>query len=359
MSTTDQPIKTVGQLIVAGLTPPDQHDDLERLTQHYALAITPTIATLIDPTAGHKDPIAAQFVPSMPELDRHPEEQDDPIGDDTYAPIKGIVHRYADRCLLKPVSVCPVYCRFCFRRETIGPGHNGQLTSSELEKAIGYIAQHPEIWEVILTGGDPLVLPPRRVREITQRLTGIPHVRVIRWHSRVPVVDPDRIDTAMVQALRSPEKSVYIALHANHPRELTNTARAACASLIDAGVVMISQSVLLKGVNDDADTLETLMRTFVEMRIKPYYLHHPDLAPGTTHFRLPIARGQEIVGELRQRLSGLAMPTYILDIPGGYGKVPIGPGYIRGNGQDQSYEITDRKGRTHQYRDCCAAPEDD
>ena len=235
----------------------------------------------------------------------------------------GIVHRYPDRVLLKAVHVCPVYCRFCFRREMVGPQGLGTLTSAELDAAVRYIAEHRDIWEVILTGGDPLVLSARRLREIMQRLSAIAHVKVVRFHTRVPVVEPERIDADLVEALKASDKTTYVALHANHPRELTAQARAACARLVDAGVVMISQTVLLKGVNDDADVLAELMRAFVENRIRPYYLHHPDLAPGTSHFRLGLAEGRALVEGLRGRISGLCQPTYIIDIPGGYGKVPV------------------------------------
>lgn len=349
-------IKTLDQLIAAGLASSLESAALDQVMTTYAVAITPAVAGLIDPLAGPADPIAAQFVPNAAELDRLQAEQNDPIGDEAHSPVAGIVHRYADRCLLKLVSVCPVYCRFCFRREMVGPGHGAQLTPAELDAAISYIERHPGIWELILTGGDPLILSPRRIRDVMERLTAIPHVRVLRWHSRVPVVDPDRIDAEMVSALRHPDKPVYIALHANHPRELTAPALSACARLIDAGMPMVSQTVLLKGVNDDTGTLETLMRAFVENRIKPYYLHHPDLAPGTSHFRVPIARGQEIVSELRRRLSGLAMPEYVLDIPGGHGKVPIGPGHLGPGTSGADYEVTDRKGMTHSYNDCCAIP---
>lgn len=352
MSARKQLIRTTDDLIAAGFAGSAQREDLDRLMQHYAVGITPAAAELIDRGAGLADPIAAQFVPTIDELVRDPAENDDPIGDGAHSPVQGVVHRYRDRCLLKLVSICPVYCRFCFRREAVGPAHGGQLTGNELDAAFAYIAQHPEIWEVIITGGDPLILSARRIEEITRRLEAIDHVKIVRWHTRVPVVDPGCVDEAMVRALRSSGKSVYVALHANHPRELTPSARNACARLIDSGIAMISQSVLLKGVNDNVDTLEGLMRAFVEIRVKPYYLHHPDLAPGTGHFRLPIARGQELVAQLRQRLSGLAMPTYVLDIPGGHGKVPVGRAHLREVAA--GYEVTDRKGQTHYYRDCCA-----
>jgi lysine 2,3-aminomutase len=256
-----------------------------------------------------------------------------------------VVHRYPDRVLLKLTHACPVYCRFCFRREVIGPGGPQALSDAALDVACRYIAGDPKIWEVILTGGDPLVLSPRRIAEVTRRLSSIGSVQVIRWHTRVPAVDPGRITERLAGALKSADKAVYVALHANHPRELTPAARAACARLIDAGIVMVSQTVLLRGVNDDAATLAALMRAFVACRIKPYYLHHPDLAPGTSHFRLSIAEGQALMRALRGRLSGLAQPTYVLDIPGGHGKVPIGPGYL----DEGANQVADPQGTLHDY----------
>jgi lysine 2,3-aminomutase len=245
------------------------------------------------------------------------------------------------------VHVCPVYCRFCFRREMVGPQGLGTLTPAELDAAIAYIAGHPEIWEVILTGGDPLVLSPRRLQEITGRLAGIGHVRIVRFHTRVPVVEPERIDADLIGALKASGKAVYLALHANHPREFSAEAKAAVARLVDAGIVLVSQSVLLRGVNDSVETLAELMRCFVENRVKPYYLHHPDLAPGTSHFRLSIAEGQALVAGLRGRVSGLAQPTYILDIPGGYGKADIGAAEIAGG--DGCFTVRDWQGGEHRY----------
>ena len=207
-----------------------------------------------------------------------------------------------------------------------------------------YIASDPGIWEVILTGGDPFMLSPRRIAGVTERLSAIPHVKILRWHTRVPVADPARVTSDLVAALTSSHKTVYVALHANHPRELTSDAQSACARIVDAGIPMLSQTVLLKGVNDDPEILATLMRAFVEARIKPYYLHHPDLAPGTSHFRMSIEEGQAIVRQLRGRLSGLAQPTYVLDIPGGHGKVPVGSGYIEEDGR-----VIDPAGSAHKY----------
>jgi len=198
---------------------------------------------------------------------------------------------------------------------------------------------------VILTGGDPLMLSARRISEVTTRLAAVPHVKVLRWHTRVPVVDPERVTGALVRALKADRKAVYIAVHANHPRELTDAARAACARLVDAGIPLLSQTVLLKGINDDAETLAQLMRGFVEARVKPYYLHHLDAAPGTSHFRVSIAEGQRLMRALRGRLSGIAQPTYVLDIPGGHGKVPVGPQYLSEDG----LSVADPNGTRRDY----------
>ncbi|MGE3931510.1 MAG: lysine-2,3-aminomutase-like protein, partial [Hyphomonadaceae bacterium] len=250
-------------------------DPLAEVAARYAVAITPAMDALIDP-ADPNDPIAAQFSPDARELEIAPDELSDPIGDEAHTPVKGVVHRYEDRCLLKLVHVCPVYCRFCFRREMVGPQGDGTLTGAELDAALAYIEAHSEIWEVILTGGDPFLLSARRAREITERLASIAHVKIIRWHTRVPVVDPMRVTPDLVEALRVERATTYVVLHTNHPRELSGQARAAIARIIDAGVPMLAQTVLLKGVNDDAHTLEALMRSLVEARVKPYYLHHLD-----------------------------------------------------------------------------------
>jgi lysine 2,3-aminomutase len=340
-------LKTPQDLGAAGLLPPERLSEAEAVARRYAIAVTPAIAALIDPD-DPDDPIARQFVPDGRELLVTQQERTDPIGDAAHSPVKGIVHRYPDRVLLKAVHVCPVYCRFCFRREMVGPTGDGTLSAAELEAAFSYIRSRPDIWEVILTGGDPLVLSPRRLAEILQGLKAIEHVKIVRFHSRVPVVDPQAINAALIAALKESGKVTYVALHANHPREMTDEARAACARLADAGITLVSQTVLLKGVNDDPTILADLMRAFVESRVKPYYLHHPDLAPGTSHFRLEIAEGQAIVAALRGRISGLCQPTYVLDIPGGYGKAAIGASAVR-QADDGCYAVSDYRGEEHVY----------
>jgi lysine 2,3-aminomutase len=320
-------LRTSADLVAHGFAAAADLPDLERVAARYAVAVTADMAALIDPN-DPDDPIARQFIPNALELVSREGESADPIGDHVHSPVAGIVHRYPDRVLFKLVHVCAVYCRFCFRREMVGPGKASALPQAAYDGAIRYIQAHPEIWEVILTGGDPLMLSPRRLAEVMADLAAIDHVRIIRIHTRVPVADPARITPEMIAALKVKGATTWVALHANHVRELTGRARAACASMIDAGIPMVSQSVLLRGVNDDAATLEALMRGFVECRIKPYYLHHGDLAPGTSHLRTTLEHGQQLMRELRGRVSGLCQPDYVIDIPGGYGKAPVGPNYL-------------------------------
>ncbi len=344
-------LRTLDELAARGLVQDHELDQLAKVAARYAVAITPDVAALIDPSDSN-DPIARQYVPSAAELVTQTQERADPIGDAAHSPVKGIVHRYPDRVLFKLVHVCAVYCRFCFRREMVGPGKDIAMSAEVYSDALDYIRAHPEIWEVILTGGDPLMLSARRLREVMTDLAAIDHVKIIRIHSRVPVADPARVSDDVVSALKVTGATTWFALHANHPRELTDHARAACARLIDAGIPMVSQSVLLRGVNDDAATLEALIRGFVECRIKPYYLHHGDLAPGTVHLRTTLDEGQKLMQALRGRVSGLCQPDYVLDIPGGHGKVPVGPTYLAHQRETQDaahYRIVDYCGDVHLY----------
>lgn len=340
----DEPrtLRTGADLVRAGLIPAGRAVSADTVARRYAVAVPAHLAALIDPN-DPDDPIARQFLPDARELEAAPDDLADPIGDEALSPVPGITHRYPDRVLLKPLLVCPVYCRFCFRREVVGPD-GGALDDAAMERAFRYIEDRPEVWEVILTGGDPLVLSNRRLAAIVARLEDIGHVAAIRVHTRVPIAEPDRIDQDLVQSL-SGKKPVYVVIHCNHPRELTPAATAACGRLTDAGIPVLSQTVLLKGVNDDAAVLADLMRALVSRRIKPYYLHHPDRAPGTAHFRLSIAEGRALVSALRGRISGLCQPTYVIDIPGGHGKTPAGPDWL----SDDLAEITDYEGKTHRY----------
>ena len=316
-------LRTTDALIDAGLVPGASRAALEAVGERYAVAIPPTLQALID-TPG--DPIGLQFVPDPRELELAPHETLDPIGDDAFSPVSGIVHRYADRVLLKPLLICPVYCRFCFRREHVGPD-GGLLGEAALEAAIRYIRERPAIREVILTGGDPLMLSPRRLGAILAALAAIPHVELLRVHTRVPVADPSRV-TDELAAVLATETPLWVVLHANHAREFSAEARNAVRRIQCQGVPVLGQSVLLRGVNDSEAALEALFRAMLRCRVKPYYLHQLDAAPGTARFHVPVEEGQRLLAGLRGRVTGLAWPTYVLDIPGGHGKVPIGPVYL-------------------------------
>ncbi len=322
----------------AGLISPASIAETDAVASRYALALTPHVAGLI--AKGRKDdPIGLQYLPDPAELERDPREREDPIGDAVHSAAPGIVHRYPDRVLLMPSTICPVYCRFCFRREVVGQD-GGVLGPDDLAAAIDYIVAHPAIREVILSGGDPLALAPRRLRALLGRIDAIGHVEVVRIHTRVPVADPATITPALIDGLAC-DRPVYISIHCNHAAELDPATCAAIGRLHAAGFPLLSQSVLLRGVNDDAAILETLFRALVRHRVRPYYLHHPDLAPGTARFRVPVEKGQAIMRALRGRLSGLCLPTYVLDIPGGHGKVPVGPAFR----EDGS--LTDWRGGRH------------
>ena len=341
-----RPLTSVSALTRAGLVPDADADVLEQVASEFRIRITPAMQAAAGP--GAHDPIAAQFVPDARELDTRPEELADPIGDDAHSPTPGLTHRYPDRVILHITRTCEVYCRFCFRREVVG--EEGTLPERDLAAALDYIARTPAIHEVILTGGDPLVLSARRIASVMARLAAIPHLDVVRIHTRIPVVAPGRIDDAMLAALAPARLAVWVVLHSNHANELTPDACAALARLAGAGIPLLSQSVLLRGVNADPDTLADLFRALIRNRVKPYYLHHCDLARGTGHFRTTIAEGRAIMAALRGRISGTCLPTYVLDLPGGHGKVPltseaareIAPGHWR---------IADWRGRIHDYRD--------
>jgi lysine 2,3-aminomutase len=318
---------------------------LPAVTARYDYRMTPYLAKLLQGRS-RTDPLALQFLPDERELDSLAYELSDPIGDDAFSPVKGIVHRCPDRVLLKVAHSCPVYCRFCFRREMIG-SHGDALSGAELDAAIDYVRTHPAVWEVILTGGDPLSLSARRLGAVLNELASIDHVGVLRIHSRVPILAPDSIDDTYLRILQQPTP-VYLAIHVNHPDEVTESVAACARRLADNGVVLLSQTVLLKGVNDETAVLEALFRRLARLKIRPYYLHHPDLAPGTSHFRVPIEVGQELMRQLRSRLSGLCLPTYVLDIPGGHGKVPIGPTYV-GALTDGARQVFDNAGIARSY----------
>jgi lysine 2,3-aminomutase len=340
-------LRTGADLARAGLAAESQVVALDAVGTEYSIAIPSGLAALIDP-ADPTDPIARQFVPDPAELIRADDELDDPIGDETHSPVRGLVHRYPDRVLLMPTLACPVYCRYCFRRDRVGRAA-GTPTAADLEVAYRYIEEHPGIREVILTGGDPLSLSDVRLARIVARLNAIPHLNNLRIHTRVPVILPDRVTDGLIAALTS-DIPVWMALHTNHARELTDDVAAACDRLTRAGIPLLSQTVLLKGVNNTVDALTDLMRRLIALKVKPYYLHHPDRARGTAKFRLTLEEGRALVSALRGNISGLCQPTYVVDIPGGHGKAPaqdVTPdGALPGR-----WNLRDFRGQTHDYAD--------
>ena len=329
-------LKDAEALLRAGLI--DDAEAIAAVGEIYAIAIPPALRALIDDPDG---PIGRQFVPHVDELTTAAYERPDPIGDEALSPVKGIVHRYPDRALLKPLLACPVYCRFCFRREQVGPD-GGLLSVEELRAAVEWLASRPAIREVIITGGEPLMLSARRMAELLAMLGEIPHLELIRLHTRMPVADPQRVDAAMVAALAACARPLWLVAHVNHAAELTGQARLAFDRLRLAGIPLLSQSVLLRGVNDSVDALAELFSGLLRARVKPYYLHQLDAAPGTARFHVPIARGRALLRALRGRISGTALPTYVLDIPGGAGKVPLGPDNLVADAG-----VTDPWGRLH------------
>jgi lysine 2,3-aminomutase len=338
-------IKTLSALDERGFLPEGVTPALEEAVRFLPVGVTADLLGLID-AKDPEDPIARQFVPREEESVAGEGMIEDPIGDESHAPIAGILHYYADRLLFNPVSSCGAYCRFCFRRKGVGRG-DGMLDAEAVERALAYIAEQKAVREVIFSGGDPLTLSDKRFGSLVARLNAMPHIKILRIHTRMPVVDPARITDSFLRALEG-RCPVYLFLHCNHPRELTSAARAACRKLADAGVVLLSQSVLLRGVNDDPDVLEELMKAFVENRILPHYIHHPDKAMGTAHFRFPLGEGLAIMKELEKRLSGLPQPAYILSIPGGGGKINLNAANATPN-EDGTWRLTAPDGRVVVY----------
>ncbi len=285
----------------------------------YPVRLTPLLLELIERA---DDPLGRQFLPDPAELadDGLPA---DPLAETELAPLPAVVHRYPTRALLLAGNACAAYCRFCTRKRRVGCAA-GNLPFAEVLKGVDYLAQHPAIIEVIISGGDPLLLPDDALQELLGRLRRIPQLGVLRLASRTLGVLPERITPALA-ALLGRHHPLYLTTHFNHPRELTPAAAEACARLAAAGIPLANQTVLLRGVNDDADTLAALCHGLLQLRVRPYYLHQLDPVRGTGHFRVPIEYGLQLLGVLRQRVSGLAVPHYIVDLPGGRGKVALTP----------------------------------
>jgi lysine 2,3-aminomutase len=305
---------------------PDERAGVRRaLDRGFPMSITPYYLSLCHPR-DPACPIRRQCVPRIDEEREVPGDLRDPLGEEAHQVAPHLVQRYPDRVLLLATDRCSVYCRFCTRSRMVGAGGGAQPLSS-LQPALRYIREHPEVCDVIVSGGDPLLMSDGRIGALLSELAAIDSVMYVRIASRTPVTLPQRITPELCRALRR-HPAPWLMTHFNHPRELTDEARRACATLVDHGIPVMNQSVLLRGVNDDAETLEALFRQLVRNRVRPYYLLQADPVRGTGHLRTPIGRGIELMGSLQGRVSGIALPKLIVDTPGGRGKVPVGPDYI-------------------------------
>jgi lysine 2,3-aminomutase len=303
----------------------DERRGLAATAGTFRFAVTPYYASLIDPE--HPAcPVRRQAIPSGAEAVEAPGDLRDPLAEDRHRPVKAVVHRYPDRALLLAVDSCAVYCRHCTRRRITG-GAEGGFDRAALEEAVGWLSRTPEVKEVIVSGGDPLVLSDERLAELLGAVRAVPHVEVIRLATRAPVVNPMRVDAALARLLRA-HAPLFVVTHFNHAKECTPEAAAACAALVDAGVPVENQSVLLRGVNSTARSIRALNRRLLAWRVRPYYLHQGDVAAGTAHLRTPLATGVAILEELRGTTSGLAIPHLAVDLPGGGGKITIGPDWL-------------------------------
>jgi lysine 2,3-aminomutase len=295
--------------------------------------ITPYYASLFDATR-QDDPLRRTVVMTSEEFQKHPGEADDPLDEDGDLRAPGLVHRYPDRVLFLVTPLCPVYCRYCTRSRMVGDTAGHPLGVEQWTGAIDYIAAHPEIRDVLLSGGDPLLLSDDKLEWLLSRLRAIKHVELLRIGTKVPAVLPQRITPALARVLKR-HHPLWMSVHFMHPNELTPEVRRACARLADAGVPLGSQTVLVSGVNDNVETMKRLMQQLVEMRVRPYYLYQCDPVSGTSHFRTPVSRGLHIIRGLRGHTTGYAVPTYAIDAPGGGGKVPLLPDYAAGRDGDQ------------------------
>jgi lysine 2,3-aminomutase len=305
-------------------------------------AVTPYYLSLINPL-DPDDPIRKTVIPRVDEFITGPHEMVDPCGEDNHSPVSGLVHRYPDRVLFLVNDMCSVYCRYCTRSRVVGSG----TLHPEFEPIYTYLQAHTEIRDVLLSGGDPLVFSDERLEAIISRLRQIKHIEIIRLGTKVPMVMPQRVTPDFVAMLQR-YHPIYMSLHVLHPRELTPQAAQACDRLADAGIPLFSQTVLLQGVNDDADLMKTLMQKLLTLRVRPYYLYQCDPVQGTGHFRTTLQAGLQIMERLQGHTTGYAIPTYVVDAPGGGGKIPVSPGYVLSM-DDEKALLRNYAGKTYTY----------
>jgi len=316
---------------------------LDSVTEHYPMRIPPYYLSLIRAV---NDPIWRQAVPDAAEL-RDSVCFVDPLDEENQSPVPNLVHRYPDRALFLVCAECAMYCRFCTRKRKVG-GESMVINGDTIAQGLDYIRRHGEIRDVILSGGDPLLLADEKLDEILTALRAIPHVEIIRIGSRIPVVLPQRITPGLIRVLRK-HHPLYLNTHFNHPDEITATSAKACTRLADAGIPLGNQTVLLRGVNDDPTVMKRLMQKLLAIRVRPYYLYQADMVQGTDHFRTGIAEGLEIVRALRGHTSGLGVPAYVIDAPGGGGKIPLLPDYLQSLDDHQAV-LKNYQGELYSYR---------
>ncbi|HOP57657.1 MAG TPA: lysine 2,3-aminomutase [Bacillota bacterium] len=304
---------------------PQEEKEINSVLNKFRMAITPYYLTLIDPDDPN-DPIRKQAIPGIDELVVGKYDMNDPLSEDVDSPVPGLTHRYPDRVLFLITDMCSMYCRHCTRRRFAGQLDN-RLPQENIDKAIEYIREHPEIRDVLLSGGDALLVPDEFLEDIIKRLREIDHVEIIRIGTRTPVVMPQRITDDLVMMLRK-YHPIWVNTHFNHYNEITPESKAAIDKMADAGIPLGNQSVLLRGVNDSVVTMRKLVNKLVEIRVRPYYLYQCDLSMGIGHFRTPVSKGIEIMEGLRGHTSGYCVPTYVIDAPGGGGKIPVMPNYV-------------------------------
>lgn len=319
----------------------------DRQERPFPMAIPPYYLGLMD-REDPRDPLRLTVVPRVQEHLHGPGEHRDPLGEDAHMPVARIVHTYPDKVLFLATDYCATYCRYCTRARVVGSG-TLIAPNAVWEEGLRYIAGHPEIRDVLVSGGDPLTIADARLDWLLARLRAIPHVQIIRIGTKLPAVLPQRITPALARLLRR-HAPLWLSIHFTHPRELTPAARCACVRLADAGIPMVSQTVLLKGVNDSTATLKALFETLLTLRVTPYYLHQCDPITGSAHFRTPVATGQQILRDLHGRTTGFAIPTLMIDAPGGGGKVPVGPVFIKGRDGDDLL-LRNYQDRPYRYHD--------
>ncbi|MEA5051731.1 MAG: KamA family radical SAM protein [Oscillospiraceae bacterium] len=319
--------------------------DITQVLQLFRMAVTPYYLSLIDPTDPH-DPVRMQCIPSIQETLPCGNDLIDPLNEDGDSPVPHVVHRYPDRVLFLVTMECSAYCRHCTRRRMVGE-EDCAISNAELETALGYIRAHEEIRDVLISGGDPLTLSTARLEEIIRKLREIEHVDIIRIGTRVPVVLPMRIDDELLSMLKK-YQPIWINTHFNHPREVTPEAAQACQRIADAGIPLGNQTVLLKGINDNAATMKELMLKLVHNRVRPYYLYQCDLSRGISHFRTTVETGVEIIHALQGYISGFAVPKFVIDAPGGGGKVPVCYDYVVSR-NEKEYVLENYAGGIYRY----------